>query len=237
MSARSVVLGTVALGIVSIVTAGCQTAGGPLAPRATDRPAEMKSDQRMRDLYLSVIEQLEQYEKFHAALAHIDEFERLYGTTSRSRGLRADAWLALGELASAEKEYGAIVRGPLAGVGRHGLGSIAAARGDWPHAVTYFEQAVHEQPTNTFFLTDLGRAYSEVGRADDAEFALRKAQELSPRANQDTSRLLTSLKESGQPVAVEAINPELSMSVSRPGDETPIVVESASDSDGAEPAQ
>jgi tetratricopeptide (TPR) repeat protein len=197
----------------------------------------LRNDQRTRDLYLSIIVQLVQYEKYHAALAHIDEFERLYGATPGSRGLRADAWLALGELGNAEKEYSAISKGPLAGMGHHGLGSVAAGRGDWPGAVTYFEQAVREEPTNTRFLTDLSGAYSKVGRSNDADFELKKAQELSPASNGDARRLLSSLKEREEPITSQPINAELSISTEPPSVETAIVVESAAELDGAERSQ
>lgn len=233
MSTRPKLAATITLVLACLANAGCQTIGGAPPPRAALSPTELRNDQRTRDLYLSIIVQLVQYEKYHAALAHIDEFERLYGATPRSRGLRADAWLALGELGNAEKEYSAIAKGPLAGVGRHGLGSVAAGRADWPAAVTYFEQAVREEPTNTRFLTDLSGAYLKVGRSNDADFALKKAQELSP----DVRGLLSSLAEPEQPAPAPSVNPELSFSAAAASDHAAIVVESGAELDGAERTQ
>jgi tetratricopeptide (TPR) repeat protein len=237
MSNRPTLAVTIALFVACLANAGCQTIGGTPPSRAALSPTELRNDQRTRDLYLSIIVQLVQYEKYHAALAHIDEFERLYGATPRSRGLRADAWLALGELGNAEKEYSAIAKGPLGGVGRHGLGSVAAGRGDWQAAVMYFEQAVHEDPTNTRFLTDLSGAYSMIGRTNDADFALKKAQELSPASNRDKSRVLSSLAEPEQPAPASSFNPELSISAAAASDRPAIVVESATQLDGAEQSQ
>lgn len=168
--------------------AACQTAHPPTAPVTAEATTSVQEDQRTRDLYLSAIEQLIQYDKFHAALAHIDEFELRFGPNPRTHALRGDAWLALGEFDRAEKEYGAIERGTLAGAGHHGLGSVAAKRGNWALAATQFEDAVETQPTNTKFLTDLSHAYAELGRDHDAEFALKQAQELSPEAGGNETR-------------------------------------------------
>jgi tetratricopeptide (TPR) repeat protein len=236
MSARRILAGISVLLLVSLAGAGCQTVNGRPAPPVAKAQPDLRKDQRTRELYLSIIAQLEQYEKYHAALAHIDEFERIYGTTPRSRGLRADAWLAIGELAKAETEYTAIVRGPLSGEGLHGLGRVAASQRDWSNAVTYFEQAVHEQPTNTRFLDDLGRAYSEVGRSNDAEFTFKKAGELSS-VSPDTGRLLSDPKENKEPVPVAPVNQGLSMSLTGSSEQAPSIVESGPNLDGIEPGQ
>jgi len=157
---------------------GCQTIVVPPAPRMAD--GVLQSDQRSKELYLSVIAQLIDYEKYHAALAHLDEFDRLYGSTELSHRLRGDAWLALDNLANAEMEYAAIAGGTLSGYGGHGLGRVAAARGDWPSALAYFEQAVRTRPTSPDFLNDFGCALYRLGRVDEAVFELKKALELSP---------------------------------------------------------
>jgi Flp pilus assembly protein TadD len=142
------------------------------------RPAALPTD-RERDLYLSVIGQLIDHGKFYAALAHLDEFERLYGPNDVSRKLRGDAWLAVGAFDNAETEYTAITEGKLVGYGNHGLGRVAAARENWPMASRHFERAVAQQPTHTRFLQDFAGALYELGRVNEAEFQLRKPLELS----------------------------------------------------------
>src|SRR5262249_18441176 len=99
-------------------------------------------------------------------------------------------------------EYGAVLHGPSAGAGHHGLGSVAGARGDWTLAATQYEAAAHEQPTNTRYLADLPQAYAELGRHHDAEFTLKKAQELSPRTDANTTRLSASIEKTA-PADVE----------------------------------
>jgi len=237
MSAYRLRLGTIVLVILSAANAGCQTVPPSSPAHVPEATMNVQTDQRTRDLYLSVIEQLEQYEKYHAALAHIDEFERLYGATPRSRGLRGDAWLALGQPDNAEKEYAAIARGDSLGAGQHGLGRVAAARGDWALAVTHFERAVQEQPTNTRFLTDLGHGYTEVGRMADAEFTLKKAQELTPVLQAHANGAASAVSPRAEPIFGDGINPELSMSLPEASQDTADVVESQADADGHQQAQ
>jgi len=158
--------------------AACQTAGvsGPVRP--LDSGVSAKTDDRPKELYLSAIQQLLTYDKYYAAIAYLDEFQRRYGPSGLSRKLRGDAWLALGEYKNAEKEYSTL-GGELAGYGRHGVGRIAAAHGDWATAAAHFEEAVRLQPTNTGFLWDFGCALAKMDRAPEAAFELHKALELT----------------------------------------------------------
>ena len=168
---------------------GCQTTTIRALPRPADSAPVASIGERERDLYLSVIGQLIEHGKFYAALAHLDEFQRLHGPIDGSRRLRGDAWLAVGALENAEREYAAVAEGKLAGYGKHGLGRVAANRQDWTLAARHFEQAVGEQPTNTRFLGDFANALFELGRTDDAEFQLRKALELSPQDGEASEAL------------------------------------------------
>jgi Flp pilus assembly protein TadD len=165
--------------LAMVLLCGCQTTLVHTSPRATETQFATVPSDRERDLYLSVIGQLIDHGKFYAALAHLDEFERLHGPTDASRKLRGDAWLAVGALDNAEVQYTAITDGRFAGHGAHGLGRVAAARQDWTAAARHFERAVGQQPTNTRFLQDFASALFELGKVNDAEFQLRKAVELS----------------------------------------------------------
>jgi Flp pilus assembly protein TadD len=176
------------------------------APRPADAASPAIPADRERDLYLSVIGQLINHGKFYAALAHLDEFERLHGPTEQSRKLRGDAWLAVGALDNAETAYTGIAEGRLAGYGEHGLGRVAAARDDWPTASRHFERAVTQQPTNTRFLQDFASALFEMGKVDDAEFQLRKALELSASdsATSETVRAMLATHKSAELVRASA---------------------------------
>jgi tetratricopeptide (TPR) repeat protein len=146
-----------------------------------------------RTLYLSVIEELIKSDKAHAALAHLDEFDREYGASAPSEKLRADAWFAIGDMGKAEAGYRSILGGPLASFGKHGLGRIAAMRADWASASEQFGAAVLEQPTNPKFLNDYGCSLFRLGRMAEAETALRKAHELAPHDREISENVLVYL--------------------------------------------
>jgi len=175
-----------------VALGGCQTTVVQTSPGGVEAGSITATSERERDLYLSVIGQLVEHGKFYAALAHLDEFQRVHGATEGSRRLRGDAWLAVGALDNAEAEYMAIAQGSLSGYGKHGLGRVAGGRADWPLASRYFAQAVNEQPTNTQFLQDYAGALFETGQTDDAEFQLRKALELT-RPGSEASEALNAM--------------------------------------------
>ena len=181
-TASRVVAGALAVlllgGCQSLPQRGNASLSTPTA--APKRSEAFSGDERTRELYLAVIGELITHNKAYAALAHLDEYERVHGPSDASHKLRGDAWLATGAVANAQKEYAVITEGRFAGYGRHGLGRVAAAGADWSVAATHFELAVREQPTNTEFLRDLGSALAQLGLFDDAAFHLRKALELSP---------------------------------------------------------
>ena len=60
-----------------------------------------------------------------------------------------------------------------------GLSDLCFARGDFKQAATYAERAVRVRPKRAAFHVRLGRAYDELGRADDAAQAFANADELS----------------------------------------------------------
>jgi tetratricopeptide (TPR) repeat protein len=199
--------------VLSLVSlCGCQTTVVQTIPRATDAASATLPSDRERDLYLSVIGQLVDHGKFYAALAHLDEFERLHGPTDASRKLRGDAWVAVGALDNAEAEYTAITEGRLSGFGEHGLGRVAAARDDWTSASRHFERAVGQQPTNTQFLQDFASALYELGRVNEAEFQLRKALELSASDSPSSETLRTLLATHKRTALVRAGAPEVQAS-------------------------
>lgn len=174
-------LGKLMLVALALTVAGaCQSLGDERAKGLAKPPATLEQDARSPALYLSVIEQLIENGKAYAALAHLDEYERAYGHAPWARKLRADAKFALGAISESETDYQAISKGDLAGYGKNGLGRIAAVRGNWDLAARNFQEAVRAQPTNSEFLRDFGQALQKLGRVEEAELNLRKAEELSP---------------------------------------------------------
>jgi len=181
--------------LAALVLCGCQTTHAPIIDPPPVVSAGEKQE-RSRTLYLSVIEELIKSGKAHAAMAHLDEYDRSYGAGPTSQRLRADAWFALGDMAKAEAGYQSVLTGEQAGYAKHGLGRIAAAHDDWAGASQRFDAAVKEQPTNPRFLNDLGCSLFRTGHFAEAEFTLRKAHELSPGDEEVIDNILVLLAKS-----------------------------------------
>lgn len=199
----------VGVGTLSLLLGGCVGQSHAPVIEPVPPPSAAEKIERSRSLYLSVIEELIRSGKGHAALAHLDEFEREYGSGAASARLRADAWLSLGEMAKAEAGYRAILKGELAGFAKHGLGRIAAAKEDWVLAQRHFEDATKEQPTNSRFLNDFGCSLYRLARLEDAEFVLRKAHELAPNDQEIIDNILVVLAARGGDHRLEDVFPEV----------------------------
>jgi Flp pilus assembly protein TadD len=179
--------------------AACASAGGADRSGDTTQVGKLTDSAHTRAFYLSVIERLIGDGQAYAALAHLDEFDRAFGIVPQSQRLRGDAWLAVGDLAQAERSYAAITGAALAGYRLNGLGRIAAERRDWPRSADYFAQAVAAAPANAEFLNNLGGSLIYMARYDEAEFALRKARQLAPADDRVISNLLLLLAETDRP--------------------------------------
>lgn len=137
-------------------------------------------DAARRSLYLGVIDSLRGQGMTHAALAHLDSFERQNPHDPRAQVLRADCLVDLEAFAAAEAIYRALASGPVAAQAEAGLGRIQARRGQWAGAVAAFAKAVALRPTHAPYLNDLGFALLKAGRTEEARFRLRQAAELAP---------------------------------------------------------
>lgn len=131
-------------------------------------------------LYLDLIKGLQQRGLHRAALAHLDEFDRLHGRHPQASLLRAESLAQVGEDAAAWTAFQGLLRGPQAAAARHGLGLLAGRGERWPEAVTEFNAALALEPTSTRILNNLGYALLRSGDMTAAEFRLRQAAELEP---------------------------------------------------------
>jgi Flp pilus assembly protein TadD len=205
----------ISLCVLAFALGGCQTTQH--IPMIEPPPAVSEGEklERSRSLYLSVIEELIQNGQAHAALAHLDEYERSYGPGPAPQRLRADAWFVLGDMTKAEAGYRSVLKGAQSGYGKHGLGRIAASRGDWTLAQQDFATAVGDRPTNPRFLNDLGCSLFRLGRLEEAEFALRKAHELAPRDEEIVDNILMLLAKSDGAARLDDVFSDVSDSAGR----------------------
>lgn len=131
-------------------------------------------------LHTELIRGLLEQGQFYAAIAHI-EAQRGQGLDSPElRWLEADARRRLRQFDQAEALYRSLLRGPYGAQAEHGLGLIAAQRGQAAQAIAAFERAVRRAPTRAEFRNDLGYAYLNAGRFEEALIQLATATELAP---------------------------------------------------------
>jgi Flp pilus assembly protein TadD len=179
--------------IVLLVLALCATLGGcaskmeagyGVGPQA-EREAAIQQSQRKADtpdtpgMYLSLIDRMQEKGLFYASLAHIDAFERQYGTTPDTLLLRADALRQTGQPQASRDAYMKLLNTPLAARGYRGIGLIEGGAGEFAKASMAFDTASTLAPTDPLTLSDLGYARLRLGDIAGARVPLMKAAELA----------------------------------------------------------
>ncbi|KRF02112.1 hypothetical protein ASG87_11560 [Frateuria sp. Soil773] len=164
-----------------LLLGACATRQGYLehaqpAPEPEPRTVAAES----RTMYLDLIRRMQQQGAYYASLAHIDAYRQHYGDTPELRRLQADAFRGTGQADAASRLYATLLRSDQAGPAEHGLGLIAAARGDNDAAEQALSRAVQVDPLNIAYLGDLGYARLQAGRLAAAREPLAKAAELAP---------------------------------------------------------
>lgn len=89
--------------------------------------------------------------------------------------------------------YQSLLGSCLAAAGEHGLGQLAAARGDQTEALSRLERARSLAPTDAKVRNDLGVVYLRQGRADEARFEFLTSLELDQNGGLGGQNLLTLL--------------------------------------------
>jgi Flp pilus assembly protein TadD len=169
-----------------------------LSMGAESQLADTSEAGREKALYLDVIADLQKQRLHRAALAHLDEYDRRYGPSETSGRRRAEALLAVGEDAQAEREWLALLPKVADGGAYNGLGQVYARQGRWSEAQANFEAAVQREPTRAGYLNNLGYALFRAGSRDRAAFRLRQAEELDPASDAIRNNLVTVLFADGR---------------------------------------
>ncbi|QBF25004.1 tetratricopeptide repeat protein [Pseudomonas tructae] len=167
MKAVMVVMGLMLLG-------GCATPGeGPwlALPGVSASCAKPDSTQQ---LALSMADEMLAEGRPHASLAHL---EALPANMAEVRLRKAKVSRLLGR-SEAEPLYRSLLGGCLAAEGEHGLGQLAAARGDNIQAQRHLLRAVRLAPTDEKVRNDLGVVYLNLGNVEQARFEFLTAIEL-----------------------------------------------------------
>jgi len=181
------------LGIVLCAGALAGCAGQLFAPSGfSGAPAEVRCQSepnQEQDLALSLAQEMASEGRLHAALAHL---QRLPHDSPEVRLRKARVLRSLGR-EEARAQYQSLLSTCLAAAGEHGLGQLAAARGDQVEARERLERAAHMEPTDARVRNDLGVIYLRQGRTEDARFEFLTALELDQKSQVAALNLLTLL--------------------------------------------
>jgi tetratricopeptide (TPR) repeat protein len=139
-----------------------------------------------RESYMSLAEIYEKGKRFDDMAKALDAAEKL----SESKQDKINVWFLRGamfertkKVEPAEVQFRKILEvDPSNAAALNYLGYMLADRGlRLPEALQYITKALDQEPNNGAYLDSLGWAYFEMGRLDDAEEAMRRAVERTPR--------------------------------------------------------
>ena len=166
MKAVIVVCGLLMLG-------GCATGGQSNPPWMVmgGSCTKLSADQ---DLSLNLADDMAKEGKLHASLANL---QNLPERSAQVQLRKARIYRQLGR-SEAEPLFQGLLGSCLAAEGEHGLGQLAAGRGDNTLATAHLERAAKLAPTDAKIRNDLGVVYLNQRRVDDARFEFLTALEL-----------------------------------------------------------
>ncbi|PRA30644.1 tetratricopeptide repeat protein [Pseudomonas poae] len=155
-----------------LMLGGCASTGqSPWASLGSGSCSKPSSDQ---ELALNLADDMANEGKLHASLANL---QNLPDSLPQVRQRKARAYRLLGR-SEAEPLYRSLIGTCMAAAGEHGLGQLAAARGDNALALTHMQRAAQLAPTDDKIRNDLGVVYLNQLRLEDARFEFMTAIEL-----------------------------------------------------------
>ncbi|MBC8980139.1 tetratricopeptide repeat protein [Pseudomonas lurida] len=160
-------------GMALLMLGGCATNGqSPWAALTT--PGSCAKPSSEQELALNLSDDLANEGKLHASLANL---QNLPETLPQVRQRKARNYRLLGR-SEAEPLYRSLLGTCMTAEGEHGLGQLAAARGDNGEAVAHMQRAAQLAPTDEKIRNDLGVVYLNQLRMEDARFEFMTAIEL-----------------------------------------------------------
>jgi Flp pilus assembly protein TadD len=188
----------VLLGACATQPGGYGLGDAALAQQAQQRQQAKQDVPDSAQVYLSMIEQMQQKGLYFASLAHLDEYEGKYGATPHTRLLRADALRVTGQPERSAEVYRSLLGTLLAAHGYRGLGLLAGAKGDFVTAARQLTHAVEASPTEAGLLSDLAYARLREGDIAGARVPMMEAAELDQKNPKIVSNLALYLLADGQ---------------------------------------
>ncbi|ODP37705.1 tetratricopeptide repeat protein [Sphingomonas turrisvirgatae] len=164
------------------------------------------TDARSRSLYLTLIRNLRRAGQVHAALAHLDAFDRQFPRSDDAALLRGDCLTDIARHAEAAAVFQKLTRGKQAAAAAYaGLGRIDALSERWAAAAANYALAVQRAPTMAAYLSDYGFVLLRAQRPRDAVFRLRQAVELDAGDARARNNLILALAASGDDAAARQL--------------------------------
>lgn len=179
---------SVASASIGLMLAGC--AQWPPTASAVDQtmPGACEAGNSPADnTRLAGIEQMVNDGKFYAALAQLDA---LGNASPKAQMVRADALRRVDKDKEAQALYLSLTNSCLNGRAHHGLGLLAARRGDLAGSIEHLKLARMALPTAPDVRNDLGYAFLLAGMLDDAQFEFLTALDLNPQDTRATRNLI-----------------------------------------------
>ena len=160
-------------GLALLMLGGCATNGqSPWA--ALTSPGSCTKPSSEQELALNLADDMANEGKLHASLANL---QNLPDSLPQVRQRKARAYRLLGR-SEAEPLYRSLLGTCMTAQGEHGLGQLAAAKGDNAQAMAHMQQAARLAPTDEKIRNDLGVVYLNQLRLEDARFEFMTAIEL-----------------------------------------------------------
>ncbi|OLF55706.1 tetratricopeptide repeat protein [Pseudomonas chlororaphis] len=192
-----------------LMLGGCASNGQApwSALTASSSCGKLDADQ---ELALNLADDMAQDGKLHASLANL---QKLPDDLSEVRLRKAKVYRQLGS-AQAEPLYRSLLGTCVAAEAEHGLGQLAAARGDNGLAQAHLQRAARLSPTDEKIRNDLGVVYLNQLRLEDARFEFLTAIELQQSDTLAAANLVTLLiyqdnwKQAAEVVSRAGLSPE-----------------------------
>ncbi|KTC63999.1 hypothetical protein AO262_18515 [Pseudomonas fluorescens ABAC62] len=156
-----------------LMLGGCASQGqSPWAALST--PGSCPKPSSEQELALSLADDQANEGKLHASLANL---QSLPDALPQVRQRKARNYRLLGR-SEAAPLYRSLLGTCMTAEGEHGLGQLAAARGDNNQAIAHMQRAAQLAPTDEKVRNDLGVVYLNQLRLEDARFEFMTAIEL-----------------------------------------------------------
>ncbi|WP_339425449.1 tetratricopeptide repeat protein [Pseudomonas proteolytica] len=160
-------------GLSLLMLGGCAS-NGQMPWSALMTPGSCAKPSSEQELSLNLADDMANEGKMHASLANL---QSLPESLPQVRQRKAKVYRLLGR-SEAQPLYRSLLGTCMAAEGEHGLGQLAAARGDNEQALAHMQRAAQLAPTDEKIRNDLGVVYLNQRRLEEARFEFMTAMEL-----------------------------------------------------------